>query len=115
MDGNFEFVWLFFFLNLEQGVRKDKRLARKDKFGIRCYGQEMEGVKGPEGDCCNGSTVCLTNVHFFAFLSGVIFANMAALSSSSLSSLSLDDDSSWVCTLDLLIFYSEYHFHTLLP
>ena len=26
------------FLNLEQGVQKDKRLARKDKFGIRCYG-----------------------------------------------------------------------------
>ena len=38
------------FLNLEQGVQKDKWLARKDKFGIRCYGQEMEGVKGLEGD-----------------------------------------------------------------
>ena len=84
-------------LNLEQGVQKDKWLARKDKFGIRCYGQEMEGVEGPEGDCCNELTVCLTNVHSFAFLSGVNFAN-TALSSSSLSSLSLDDDSSWVCS-----------------
>ena len=91
-----EILNLHGFLNLEQGVQKDKRLARKDKFGIRCYGQEMEGVKGPEGDCCDGLTVCLTNVHFFAFLSGVIFAKVAP-SSWSLSSLSLDDDSSWVC------------------
>ena len=83
------------FLNLEQGVWKDKWLARKDKFGIRCYGQEMVGVKGLESDCCDGLTVHLTNVHFFAFLSGVIFAKVAP-SSWSLSSLSLDDDSSWV-------------------
>ena len=83
------------FLNFEQRVQKDKWLARKDEFGIRCYSQEMEGVKGLEGDCCNESTVCLTNVHFFAFLSSVIFANMAP-SSLSLSSPSLDDDSSWV-------------------
>ena len=45
-----EILNLHGFLNLEQGVQKDKQLARKDKFGIRCYGQEMEGVKGPEGD-----------------------------------------------------------------
>ena len=45
-----EILNLHGFLNLEQGVQKDKRLARKDKFGIRCYGQEMEGVKGLEGD-----------------------------------------------------------------
>ena len=54
----------------------------------------MEGVKDPEGDCCDGLTVCNTNVHFFA-LSSVIFAKVAP-SSWSLSSLSLDDDSSWV-------------------
>ena len=115
-QNGWKFLNLHGFLNLEQGVWKDKQFARKDKFGIRCYGQEMEGVKGLEGDCCDGLTVCLTNVHFFALLSGVNFAK-AALSSSSLLSLSLNDDSFWVhpWSTHLLLWVPLWYFTPLSP